>query len=69
MLQARVLEQAANYGSVPLRSIKATALYLGGVDTKTVRKLIAAGTLEAVRVARRVMVKTASARRLVEAAE
>jgi hypothetical protein len=69
MRQARIREQAAHYMAVPLRSIPATAAYLGDVNTKMIRKLIEAGTLEVVRIGGRVMVKTASARRLVESAE
>jgi hypothetical protein len=62
--KARLSEEVARYETVPLASIEATACYLGGINAKTVRRKIAKGDLEAVTIGSRILVKTASARRL-----
>jgi excisionase family DNA binding protein len=62
--EANRLEAIHSYGMVPLATVQATAKYLGNISNKTVYRLIEDGKLEAVRIATRLMVKTASAMKL-----
>jgi hypothetical protein len=62
--EARLREEVRRYGEVPLASVNATAQYLGGLNIKTIHRLLAKGALEGVNIGTRVMVRTDSARKI-----